>query len=59
MELDDLRISISLRKSKVTVERISVYIVIEKLMEHGIRCLPCSYTNDDIDLLLKSSMASY
>ena len=35
MELDDLRTSISLRKSKVTVERISVYIVIKKLLEHG------------------------
>ena len=24
--------------------------VIEKLMEHDIHCLPCSYTNDVIDL---------
>ena len=41
-----------LRKSEVTVERISVRIVIEKLMEHGILCLPCSYINDVIDMLL-------
>ena len=41
-----LRIIICLRKSKVTVERVSVYNVIEKLMEHGLHCLPRSYTND-------------
>ena len=41
----------SLRKSEVTVERISMCDVIEKLMEHGIHCLPCSYTNDVIYLL--------
>ena len=28
------------------------FVVIEKLMEHDIHCLPCSYTNDVIDLLL-------
>ena len=27
--------------SKVSVERISVCNVIEKLTEHGIHCLPC------------------
>ena len=37
-----------LRKSKVIVERISVCNVIENLAEHGIHCLPCSYTNDVI-----------
>ena len=40
-----------LRTSEVTVERISVCNVIEKLIEHGIHCLPCSYTNDVIYLL--------
>ena len=50
-ELNDLRIILCLRKSEVTVERNSVCNVIEKLMEHGIHCLPCSYTNDVIDLL--------
>ena len=50
-ELNDLRIIICLRKSECIVERISVYNVIEKLIEHGILCLPCSYTNDVIDLL--------
>ena len=49
--LNDLRIIICLRKSEVTVENISVCNVIEKLMEHGIHCLPCSGTNDVIDLL--------
>ena len=52
-ELIDLSRIICLRKSEVSVERISVCIVIEKLMEHGIHCLPCSYTNDIIDLLRK------
>ena len=42
---------ICLRKSEVTVERISVCTVIEKLMEHGIHGLTCSYTNDVVDLL--------
>ena len=46
-----LRIRNCLRKSEVTVERFSICIVIEKLMEHGIHCLPCSYTYDAIDLL--------
>ena len=49
-ELNDLKIIICLRKSKVTVERISVCNVIEILMEHGIHYLPYSCTNDDIDL---------
>ena len=51
MELNDLRIIICLRKSEVTVERISVCNVTEKLLEHGIHSLPCSYTIDIIDLL--------
>ena len=37
-------------KTEATDERISVCNVIEKLMEHSIHCLPCSYTNDFIDL---------
>ena len=40
-----------LRKSEVIVERICVCNVIEKLMEHGIQFLTCSFTNDVIDLL--------
>ena len=51
-ELNDLRIIVRLKKSEVTVERVSVCVVIEKLMEHGRRCLPCSYANDVMDLLL-------
>ena len=50
LELNDLRIIICLRKSEDIVERISVCNVIEKLMEHGIHCLPCSFTNGIIDL---------
>ena len=50
-ELCDMREIISLRKSELIVERISVCNVTEKLMEHGIHCLPYSYTNDVIDLL--------
>ena len=50
-ELKDWRINICLRKSEVIVERISVCNVIKKLMEHGICCLPCSYTNDVIEQL--------
>ena len=42
----DLRKIICLRKSEVYVERISVCNVIENVEEHGIHCLPCSYTND-------------
>ena len=52
-ELNDLRIIIYLRKSEidvVTVERISVCNVTETLMEHGIDCLPCFYTDCVIDL---------
>ena len=50
-ELNELRIIICLRKSEVTFERISVCNVTGKLAEHGIYCLPCSYTTDVIDLL--------
>ena len=50
-ELNDLKIIICLRKSEVTVERISLCNVIEKLMERDIHCLVCSYTNDVIDLI--------
>ena len=46
-----MRIIICLRKSEVTIERISVCNVIENLMEHGINCLPCSYTSGIIGLL--------
>ena len=48
MEINDLRIIICSRKAEATVERISVCNVIEKIMEHGIHCLPYSYTYDDV-----------
>ena len=51
IELNDLRLIICLRKYEVTVERISVCYVIEKLMEHGIHCRPCLQNNDVIDML--------
>ena len=50
-ELNDLRIIICLRKSGVTVEIISVCNIIEKLMEYGIHCLACSYTNNVINMI--------
>ena len=50
MELNDLRIITCLRKYRVSVERISICNV-EKMAKHGIHCLPCSYTNDVINLL--------
>ena len=48
IKLNDLRKIICLRKSETSLERISVCNVTENLAEHGIRCLPCSYTNDDL-----------
>ena len=51
-EINDLRKIICLRKSEVNVKRKQNSInVIEKIVEHGIHCLQCSYTNDSIDLL--------
>ena len=38
---------------KLSIERISIYNGIKKLVEHGMHCLPCSSTNDIIDLLPK------
>ena len=49
-KLNDWRKIICLRKSVVSVERISVCNVIENLAEHGIHCLSCFYTNDVIDI---------
>ena len=43
--------NIHLRKYEVTVKRIAVYNGIEKLEKHGIHRLPCSYSNDVINLL--------
>ena len=51
-KLNGLRTNILLRKSKVSVERISVCNVIENLVEHGIHCVPCFYTINVMDLLL-------
>ena len=50
-ELNDLRNIMCLRKPEVSVERLSVYNVIEKLTEHSTHRLPCCYTNDVIDML--------
>ena len=50
-ELNVLRKIICLRKSEVSVERLSVCNVTENLVEHGIYCLPCSYINDIINML--------
>ena len=46
-ELNDLRKVICLRKSEASVDR----NVIENFTEHGIHFLPCSYTNDVINML--------
>ena len=50
IHVDYFRKNICLRKSEVSVERISVCNVIENLVEYGISCLPCSYTNGVIDM---------
>ena len=50
-ELNDSRKIICFRKSKGSVGRISVCNVTEHSAEHGIHCLPCSYTNDVINML--------
>ena len=42
---------VSLRKPEVSVERISICDVTENLVEHGIYCLSCSYTNDGINMI--------
>ena len=42
---------ICLRESEVSADRISVCYDIEKLVEYGIHCMPCSDTNDVKDLL--------
>ena len=55
-ELDVLRKIICLRKPEVSVAKISVCNDIEYLVEHGIPCLPCSYTNDIMNML---TMRSY
>ena len=48
-ELHDLRKIICLRKSEVSVERISVCNVIANLAEHGIHCPSCSFSDDVIN----------
>ena len=52
MELNDWSKIVCLRKSEVYAEKKkkTVSNVIEKLVEHGIQCLPCSCTDDVIDL---------
>ena len=51
-ELNDLRKKVCFRKSDLTVEGISACDVIEKLIEHGINCLPCS---NDVTVATKMS----
>ena len=51
MESNDLRKIICVRKSEVSCERFSVFNVDKKVEEHGIHCLPCTYTNDIINPL--------
>ena len=50
-DLNYLRKIICLRKSEVSVERISVCNGIENFVKHGIQCLPCSYTDDVMNML--------
>ena len=50
-ELNEERKNIGLRKSEVSVERISFSNVVENLAEHGIHCLPCTYISDIINML--------
>ena len=57
-ELNDLRKSSCMRKSEVSVERISVRNVNENLAEHGIHCLPCFYNNVIINVTV-TTVASY
>ena len=56
-ELNDLRISIYLRKSEVTVETISVCIVIENWRSVAYS-LSCSYATDVINML-QATVTSY
>ena len=51
-ELNDLRKIICLRKSEDYILNKTVSDISEKLVEHGIHCLPCFYTNDVIDISL-------
>ena len=50
-EFNESKKAICLRKSEVSVDRISVRNIIEYLAEHGMHCLPYSHTNDVIDML--------
>ena len=51
-ELNDMKIIIYLRKSEVSVERISVCNDSEKLAEHNIHCLLCSGTIEVINVTI-------
>ena len=57
-QLNDLRkkYMFELRKSEVSVERISVCYVTENSAEHVIHCLPYSYTNDVINICYCNNM---
>ena len=58
-ELNDLRKIICLRKSEVSVEKISVCYIIANLAAHDIHCLQCSYTNGVIDIGLNNILFLY
>ena len=44
-----------LRKSEVSVERISVFNVIEKLEVYANHCLPCFDTNDNTGYVIRAA----
>ena len=50
-QLNDVRTIICLRKFEVSVERISICNVIEKLADRGMHGLLCFYTDDVVDVL--------
>ena len=46
-------------QTMVTGYKKTVSNVVEKLVEHGIHCLPCSYTNYVINNIIKATMTSH
>ena len=59
VELNDFRIIIWFKKSEISVERFSVCNVIEKLVEHGMLCMPCSKTKDIMYIFTRATKSSY
>ena len=59
-ELNDLKIIVCLRKSEVSVQRISAVMSLNKLAEHSRYYLSCSYITNVINLfpnVVQSSLA--